>query len=549
MNRSTFRPSSTAWWLMAIVAIAAVLRFRGLTFGLPHTQARPDETVIIDSARALLSGRLPRFYDYPWLYIWMVTISYVGYFVWGWLLGTFHSMSEMVASWPLHWTPFFMISRTLSAGFGIASVAVVYRLGKQARDSATGLGNALFLAVCFMHVQNSHFGTTDVAMVFFILWGVSLLLDAHDTQIGWRYAAAGAVCGLAAATKYNAILLLVPLAVSVVLTAIDRRDRNWRSVVLDGNLLRFLAMFVVTFSIGVPFLVVDRQRFFTDIVELKNALAVGDPRLGLTNGWLHHLEYSLRYGMRVPLLVAGLAGTALFFVRNPKRALLVFSFPIAYYAVAGSIDLLFFRYALPVAPWLCLAAAYLVVSLTDDLIRVVPTQPVLRWAAPIAALALAYPSAKASWEFDRIMREVDNRVVVSRWFAEHVPPGSTILQSGGKYGHAQFERGLHYKQWVWNGERGAFMLGGKLAAGHPDWILIQDSPLPSTTQQQVKDLLADGYTVEQDFHALTIDDQLVYDRLDAFYVPFDGFANVERPGPNFTLYRRVAGDDTDHATP
>ena len=39
--------------LAAIVAIAAVARFWGLGFGLPYTNARPDETIVIDVRRQL----------------------------------------------------------------------------------------------------------------------------------------------------------------------------------------------------------------------------------------------------------------------------------------------------------------------------------------------------------------------------------------------------------------------------------------------------------------------------------------------------------------
>jgi hypothetical protein len=32
----------------------------------------------------------------------------------------------------------------------------------------------------------------------------------------------------------------------------------------------------------------------------------------------------------------------------------------------------------------------------------------------------------------------------------------------------------------------------------------------------------------------------VYDQQDAFYVPFDGFDGVARPGPNLSIYERRA---------
>ena len=65
--------------MVGLLALAAFLRLRAIQFGLPHTQARPDETAIIDPVRTLLSGHLPHFYDYPWLFLWIVALAYVGY--------------------------------------------------------------------------------------------------------------------------------------------------------------------------------------------------------------------------------------------------------------------------------------------------------------------------------------------------------------------------------------------------------------------------------------------------------------------------------------
>src|SRR4029077_10866208 len=118
---------------------------------------------------------------------------------------------ETIASWPVHWEPFFLISRSFSAVFGTASVFVVYRLGRKLRGEMTGLLAALFLAFAFMHARDSHFGTTDVTMTFFILCAVGALVDAHQTRRPARFVLAGVFAGLAAATKYNAAVLAVPV--------------------------------------------------------------------------------------------------------------------------------------------------------------------------------------------------------------------------------------------------------------------------------------------------------------------------------------------------
>ena len=96
--------SSVTVLLAGILALAAAVRFWGIAFGLPHTQARPDETQIIDVTLHFLRGNLqPPFYDYPWLYMWMLTGLYLVYYVWGVAAGSFHGMADLVASWPVNW--------------------------------------------------------------------------------------------------------------------------------------------------------------------------------------------------------------------------------------------------------------------------------------------------------------------------------------------------------------------------------------------------------------------------------------------------------------
>ena len=140
------------------------------------------------------------------------------------------------------------------------------------------------------------------------------------------------------------------------------------------------------------------------------------------------------------------------------------------------------------------------------------------------------------------MAQTDNRVVVSRWFDEHVPAGSSVLLSGSQYGYIQTNRAMSYRTWVWDKNHLAFVSDRekrKRMTGRPAWILLQESPLPSETQPEVTTLLRDGYSEAMTFDAFTPDPTRVYDQQDAFFVPYAGFQGVTRPGPNYRLYKRI----------
>ncbi|HTL01135.1 MAG TPA: glycosyltransferase family 39 protein [Vicinamibacterales bacterium] len=515
--------------LAAIVVAAASVRFWGLAFGLPHTNTRPDEYFIIDVAQSFVRGNfLPKFYDYPWLLMWIVAGLYLLYYSLGRLTGAFQSVAQFLASWKFQWTPFFLIPRGLSAVMGTVTVLVVFRLARRAWGDVTGLVAALFMALAFIHVRDSHFGTTDITMTCLLIWSVSFLIDGHVSKRRRDFAIGGILGGLAAATKYNAALLIVPLVTSYLLNIFEHAPEERRQAMRDPRLFVYGLPFLAAFAVGVPFLLFDLPGFRSEMELLRQSMELGSGGLDLGAGWMHHLDFSLRYGLGLPLLAAALAGTVVTLWFEPRLGLLLFTFPISYFIVAGSVRNLFFRYVIPMVPFLCIAAARLVTRFVkrDALVAVV-------------AALLVLPSAVSSIRFDRIVSQTDNRVVVARWFDEHVPAGDSVLLTGSRYGYVQFTRD-RYKAWVWDAPRQMFVtdLDRKAAVGQPDWILVQNSPLPSETQPEAEEFLKSGYALIQNFRAFSPDDDRVYDQQDMFFAPFAGFGGVERPGPNFSLYKR-----------
>lgn len=521
-----------------VVVLAAIVRFWGLDFGLPHTQARPDETHIIEASRTMLSGRMPRLYDYPWLYVGMLSVLYFGYYVWGALAGTFGSVAEMVASWPNHWEPFFLLSRALAATFGAATVLVVFRMARRLWGDTAGLVSAFLLALAFIHARDSHFGTTDTALTFFIVLSVDLLLAADAAASQRQFVVAGVVGGLGAAAKYNAVLLIAPIVVSYLNHVWVSRDR--RRAIRDPRLFTYGIPFLLAFSVGIPFVLFDNANFLAAMADLQRSMARGDPRLDLANGWLHHLQLSLRYGVGLPLLLAGVAGLSWAVARRQPGGLVLAAFPVLYYIVAGSVRNLYFRYMIPVVPFLCVGAGFLVVQIAAAAARRGGERRsgLAILTAVVLTAVIIEPSARKVWQFDRIVNRPDSRVLLANWFAEHVPAGSSLLQSGSRYGLAQFPRDKHYVEWTWDGASGRFKVAGRPAEGEPDWVIVQDSPLPSSTQELVTELLSRDYQLATTIRALSLRDDLVYDRMDMFFMPFSGLEYVDNPGPNFAVYAR-----------
>ena len=104
---------------------------------------------------------------------------------------------------------FYEVGRTLSGVMGAATVVLIYVLATRLFPGRTGrrggLVAASILSFSFLHVRESHHAVTDATLTFIVtlalIASVRLMNQGRDRD----YLVAGAVVGLAGATKYSAI--------------------------------------------------------------------------------------------------------------------------------------------------------------------------------------------------------------------------------------------------------------------------------------------------------------------------------------------------------
>jgi hypothetical protein len=521
MNRQT------AFQLLPIVALAATLRFWGLTFGLPNTEARPDEGRIVRTAVTfVLDGTLnPRFFGYPTLFMYSMASVYAAGCSAGIAVRSFPDMRACIEA---DWLKLIVVARALSALAGVAGVAAVFAIARRLSPSAALPASAL-LAVAFLHVRDSHFGVTDVAMTSMLLAALLLLLRADREPSARRFALAGLVTGLAASTKYNAILLVSAAAVSQI--------RVWTDVqapvpVKHTRFAWFAACAILGFLAGTPYALVSRREFIDALRHESWHLGYGHG-IGETIGWKHHALVTLPHGVGWPLLLLGVAGIVWMLVRRPHVATIVFAFPLVYYVVAGQGYTVFARYMLPVIPFLCIGAAAMIATIADGLGR--RREAVRAVVTAVLLLFCALPTGVKAVQLDRLLSRTDSRVLAMEWVRDNVRPRSTILMTGGGFQFWDHGELLPYEAALWESE--SHRLNDRKT--RPDWIAVEESPLRqySVFPPQLAPIL-DEYVLRHTIQALRVSEPHVYDQQDAFYLPIDGFARIARPGPNIRFYER-----------
>lgn len=517
--------------VVAILVVAAVARYWGIGFCLPTNQCRPDEEAVANIVYRLYQRHFnPSFFDWPSLFPYAVALCLIPFFKVGRYRGWFHGERHFSDVIGTDNTPILIAARLLSVAAGVISVWLVYRVALRLFGRTTSLVAALFLALAFLHVRDSHFGVTDVTATCFILASFLFTVRLADSGATRDLIAAAVAAGLATSTKYNAALIAAP-ALWVVLRPGGEFARPLSARLARAALV--LSIMLLAFVLTSPYTVLDYPRFFESLRAISSHLAGGHGVM-LGRGWFVHLDVSLRYGLGWPLLAAGLAGLALLFWRTPRTAVMVGIFPIGYYLLIGGGYTVFARYIVPVIPFLCLSAAFAVAEVgrwAAGWIRRPGWTPALTWSLAIVVVA---PSAWSVVQFDRLLARPDSRVIVQEWIKQRFPEGVTISTVGKQSARPNF-------LWEAPGVPPRYqVLDVDAATSDPDLLVVATSLFAPHDQLGDRATALVGryrlvYTVQAHDPAAT---GVIYDWQDEFYLPLTGFKGVFRPGPSLTVYAR-----------
>jgi len=394
---------------LALLAVALAVRLFGLNFDQSHYY-HPDERRIAEAVTQLSFRPLqldPHFFAYgsfPFYVTKLVT-----------------SALSNVKPWFASYDSAVLTGRALSAIWGTATVALLMLLGRRLFGGRTALLAGGLLGATVLHVQNSHFATTDVPLTFLVLAALACMIAAERTGAAGAWAGAGAAIGFAVATKFSAIPLLLPLAVAAALAW--RRERTPRRAL--GGLAIAGACALAAFAAGEPYALLDSRAWLHDILEQSHMVRhAGD--VAYTNQYvgvpkvLYDLREMVVWGMGPLLGIAALIGT----VRRlrpkarplPAADWILLAWVVPFFAVTCSFDVKFVRYLLPIYPPLILWGAAWLQEWAER-------ARAGRWArGTVVAGTALYLLA-----FLSIYTRPHSAVSASAWFYDHAEAGSKVL--------------------------------------------------------------------------------------------------------------------------
>ncbi len=578
--KKTLPLSRDALILAGILLLASALRFWGIGFGLPHTQARPDEDKFVMAIDLPLRYFSPRNFIYPTLYTYLLFAVYALYYLAGRLSGAFGSPADLALHFASAPENFYLLNRSLAAVLGIATVALLFLLGRRDHSPRRGLLAAFLLSGAYLHVRNSHFGVSDVPLTFFCVLAVLTILRLYQTPTLRNALFAGIFAGLATSVKYTGILLALPATAAVFFSRPAQAGPLPR--LLNRRSLLFCLGLAAGFLCGTPFALIDFKRFLADTVFAVQQTQIsagfypsGSPRFA----WGQHLRFSLMDGHGVFFLAAAILGTAIMLRDNWRRTVVVMGFAAACFIVSGNGFIAMTRYMVPILPFFCLAAAAALDTAGQQLRRRMAASAAL----PMIALTglIVSVSLYNAVRCDMLLARKDTRVLAAEWILQNLPEASTfshlaypqdvhallqlpasrefllrtiaaiktqIAETGRgriqlylwecrlKQREASKEKTL--EEWTYDPKTGKFSFVNELRTDLPAYLISLEE-LRSLALPERK-ILANSYRLIKAFVPYErAEANNRYEAWDAFYLPFTGFRGIRQPGPFVHIFERV----------
>ena len=269
------------WVLLACVVgccmLSLALHLVGIRWGLPFLY-HADEPVNFSVLQHMLKHQdpNPHFFNYPSLFFYVGALFEAGYVGVCRALGTMHGFADLpeldvpiMGSGYTAMPAAFLTLRFMSVAFGVATVAIAYRIGRLVSpDVRVGLVSALFVAVSPSVLGDSRFITPEGLLTFVTTCSLWFALRALCSGRGSDYVVAAVLAGLAASVKYNGALVGIAVCLAGVL-----RDRS-RAV---RNPWLYLApvIAIASFVLTTPFAVLDHAAFWKAVLHEQKHYSMG----------------------------------------------------------------------------------------------------------------------------------------------------------------------------------------------------------------------------------------------------------------------------------
>lgn len=455
--------------LILILLLGGVFRFYGLNWDQNH-HLHPDERMIsmvagglrlpdpltLDSLLSQESPLNPKFFPYGSFPLYLLKFA-------GWTLQVIDPDYARYASLNL-------VGRGISALADLASIIVIFIIGKRVWNKKVGIVASLFYSISVFPIQAAHFYAVDTLLSFFILSTLYRLIVFYEKPSFNNALLVGGFFGLSLATKVSASVLVSAVGVALILELVLIFLKKMRQIRIAAKvhkaffefskwvffsfgsnkrkrlfyILRFVLRYgfviagvaIVTFAIFEPYAIIDFSTFWKQTLEQRQMTksAYTFPytlQYVDTTPYLYHLKNMILWGMGIPLGVLALISFCWLIFRLiievPKpgkesqeaKMLILVSFFITYFFIVGRFAVKFMRYFLPLYGLFMLFASLFIITLIESRKR-------LSIVGKVGLAVVLVSSFVWTVAFSSIYSRPHTRIAATYWALENIPSGATI---------------------------------------------------------------------------------------------------------------------------
>ena len=416
--------------VIIFLAIAVILRLVGINWGMPYIY-HPDERLLVARGVHFFSGDLnPHLFIYPSLQMYIIFIFNIIVYLFGHIAGTFSSVQDYTIMYQTNPAVFYITDRFVVVIFAILSIIVTFKLCQRLFGYKSALICLLFFSILPVHVLHSHYVTTDVPCILFILLSFYYSIKILDSNAWEYYILAGIFGGLAAGIKYNGGLIVMCIIFAHWIKTWLESDGDFKRRVFLVFKSTFVSKLIAAISVSIliylvtsPYTILDFKTFLKDFIFQVSAQRRGHGLIfvGINNKFLHQLFVNLRHWGGPFIWLLMIAGVIRTLFKIDKYRLLILSWVFLYFMAMISSNDLFIRYTLLLVPFLIMLSADFTGTVIFGNTRLVNKI----FVGSIFTFAILYMGTY-SVIIAQTLSKPDVRTVAKEWFDTNSARGATI---------------------------------------------------------------------------------------------------------------------------
>ena len=413
-------------WFILIIVLNVCLKFWGI-----WNVTSSDEYVEVIEALRVCSGNLNYERWIKRVYLYILALEYGIYYIFQLLIGNVGSTYDFATRIIRNLEPLLIIARFTSAIFGILTVWVTYKIGKQIHSRLCGLIACAFLTVTPIVIEMSHYARVDATLGFLIICGIFFIIRIHQEKGSnmKNVILSGLFTALAFQCKTQGIILVVPFVVAYY--SHKALKKSIGNLLLSKKLGFYFIGFIAGLIIGNPAILLAFPEYIKSVLLMGKVYS--EPINITSSDCIGYIAYFRGFvkqmGFPIFLLITLSIAHALIWNRKMEKMIII-SFIFSFYLVlGGSRYMVSSSYMLPIYPFLFLIAS----STLIDITALLSLKPYVKWFAIVSILfALLIEPTVKSVKYELSISGPNTRILAKRWIEENIPSNSHIIMDSGK---------------------------------------------------------------------------------------------------------------------